>query len=80
MRADHGIAQGRTAYDERARDRDRRTTDLQRQRARVAAELSGLVGDVHAGRRRMNQATLEAVHMAARRLADLDRDLAEGQP
>jgi hypothetical protein len=79
MAVDHGIAAGRrTGYDMTGRDRARFHTDLQGQRARVAAELAGLVADVHAGRRRMNQLTLEAVGQAARRLADLDRDLAEG--
>ena len=72
MRADLGR---RGAYDERAKDRDRRRGDLERQRERVATELATICTDVHAGRRRMNQLTLEAVGQAARRLAELDEAL-----
>ncbi len=72
MRADLGR---RGAYDERAKDRERRLADLAGQRQRVAGELAGICTDVHAGRRRMNQLTLEAVGQAARRLAELDEAL-----
>jgi hypothetical protein len=74
MAIDHGTAH-RQGYRTTAKDAAKLEGDLQRQRARVAAELALLVVDVRAGRRQMNNATLEAVRNAAGRLADLDEAL-----
>ncbi len=74
MRADLGR---RAAYDERARDRDHRRGDLERQRERTAAQLATWTAEVRGGRRPMTRFTEQAMAEAAGRLARLDGELAE---